>query len=125
MGDSGYQKEMGRRGEEAAAAYLEKHGFKIVSRNFKGPSGEIDLIARDQETLVFIEVKGRSSLKFGTPRDAVTPLKQERLFSTADYYLSKYYPLHQPFCRFDIVEVSFYRGEVIGIQSLKDAFQRS
>ena len=74
----------GKAGEELAASYLEQHGFAIKERNYRFERGEIDLIAEEGEELVFIEVKARHSTVFGTPEDAVTEEKQERVRAVAD-----------------------------------------
>src|SRR6266446_6198986 len=71
---------LGARGEELAARYLRRHGFKILYRNFRGrQGGEIDLVCRDRDTLVFVEVKTRTSEDFGRPLEAVNRPKQRRI----------------------------------------------
>jgi putative endonuclease len=80
----------GKKGEDLATEYLKKQGYKIIERNFKGRYGEIDIIALDHstkpETLVFIEVKTRSSNQFGSPLEAITPWKLKAVTRTAEYY---------------------------------------
>jgi putative endonuclease len=78
---------LGRWGEEEAARYLQRLGMKIVKRNLRTPVGEIDIIARQGKTLVFIEVKTRRSDAFGTPQEAVGPTKQRQIIRTALWYL--------------------------------------
>ncbi len=90
-------------GEAQVAAYLRQRGFEIVSSKYRCRFGEIDLIARDGETLCFVEVKVRSNLSFGLPREYVTASKQEKLRTTAEYYLATHDP--DVFCRFDVAEV--------------------
>jgi len=80
-----YQK--GRDSEEVAARYLEKQGLKILDRNFRCPLGEIDLIARDGGTIVFVEVKSRYGKGYGLPQESVTRAKQKRLTLLAQWYL--------------------------------------
>lgn len=75
--------ELGRRGEELAARYLEEAGLCIVDRNWRCPVGEIDLVAIDGATLVVVEVKTRSSENYGHPLEAITPSKLERLYQLA------------------------------------------
>lgn len=70
---------LGRQGEELAASYLERAGFRILERNYRCSQGEIDIVAADHRTLVACEVKTRSGLGFGTPAEAVTGLKLRRL----------------------------------------------
>ena len=76
----------GKTGEDAAAVYLEKAGYRILARNFRIRGGEVDIVAIDQDALVFIEVKTRSSSQFGTPLEAITPWKLKALIKTAQFY---------------------------------------
>ena len=87
--------------EERAAAYLANRGLAIVARNFRTRLGEIDLIARDGDTLVFVEVRKRSSGSFGGAIESVTPAKQRRIQAAANQYLSRLG--RAPRCRFDVV----------------------
>ncbi len=99
---SAYQK--GQMGERRAAAYLRLRGYQVLERNYRVPQGEIDLIARKRETLVFIEVKARKDDSHGTPIEAVSPQKVKRVSAAAAVFLSNY---EQPYntCRFDIIAV--------------------
>jgi putative endonuclease len=97
-------KELGRRGEEAASRFLKKQGYRIVERNYTCKLGEIDLIAYEKDTLSFIEVKTRTSLQYGPPQLAVHPFKQRQLAKTALYFL-KEKRLDDPKARFDVVAV--------------------
>jgi len=108
---------VGEAGEQAAAAFLTSLGYRIVARNVRFRSGEIDLIARDGSVLVFVEVKTRRGRRFGTPGEAVTPQKQRKLIRLASLYLARLGGEPPP-CRFDVVEVEpgpdgRYRCEVI------------
>jgi len=85
-----FKQEEGRIGEDLACEYLKKHGFKIIERNFRIRGGEIDIVALDGNTLVFIEVKTRKSTEFGTPFEAITPWKIKSLIKTAQYYKIKH-----------------------------------
>lgn len=78
---------LGRWGEDAAARYLQERGYEIVARNTRTEFGELDLIARKDGQLVFVEVKARSSGRFGPPEAAVTAAKQEHLIAAAESYL--------------------------------------
>lgn len=80
-------KELGRRGEEAAAAYLERKGYTIVERNWRCTHGEIDIVALDGEVIVLCEVKTRKGVGKGTPEDAITSAKQRRYARLAEAYL--------------------------------------
>lgn len=91
--------------EEQAARYLEKQGYRILERNFFSRYGEIDLIAKDGDTLVFIEVKYRSSIAAGDPAEAVTEKKQGRIRKTAQYYLCRHRISEDIPCRFDVAAV--------------------
>jgi putative endonuclease len=86
MGDA---RDLGRWGEDAAAAYLEKDGMRVVARNWRCRVGEIDIVAMEDRTLVFCEVKTRSGLGFGTPLGAITPAKCARLRRLAAAYLAE------------------------------------
>ncbi len=78
---------LGIKGEDLATKFLKKKGFRIISRNYKTPLGEIDIIAEDGETLVFVEVKTRTDNSFGLPFEAVDHRKKEKLRKVALYYL--------------------------------------
>ncbi len=98
-----YNKITGQCGEDVAAALLKKKGCKIIERNFKCKTGEIDIIAKDKENLIFVEVKTRRNDKFGTPAEAVTYYKKQNIVKTAKMYLLKN-PTDLNI-RFDIIEV--------------------
>jgi len=112
---------LGQSGEEAAVRYLKKKGFRIVERGFRLLRGEIDIIAYDRDTLVFVEVKTRSGTGFGVPEEAVTPSKQEQIRKIAQLYLMKKRLGDIP-CRFDVVSIlDDEPGEPI-IRHIPDAF---
>lgn len=91
--------------EDKAVEYLKSHGYFILCRNFRCRQGEIDIIAREGESLVFIEVKYRRNAKRGIPEEAVTFAKQRTICRTADYYrLQKGYG-EETLCRFDVVAI--------------------
>jgi putative endonuclease len=95
---------LGARGERAAARYLQRCGYQIVSRSDRGKLGEIDLVAIDGRTIVFVEVKTRRSQAAGHPAEAVDRKKQRRLTRLALSYLKRYGLLEYP-ARFDVVAV--------------------
>jgi len=99
------KKLLGKAGEDRAAKFLADQGYRILERNYRTPHGEIDLIALHQGTIVFVEVKTRTSDAFGAPELAVTPQKQQRMVKSALGYI-KYRKLHQVPCRFDVVAIS-------------------
>jgi len=104
------RQQLGDSGEDLAAGFLKKQGYKIIDRNYRTPLGEIDLIARHKGTLVFIEVKTRRSSRFGSPQEAVHPAKQERLRTLAEYYLS-HKGLGELNIRFDVVAILLHDGK--------------
>lgn len=97
-------RQLGLDGEAIAADFLQKKGYKIVAKNFHSRFGEIDIIAFDKNTIVFIEVKLRSNNSFGTPLEAITRSKIEKLKKTAYYYLTIHNLSNSDF-RFDAVEI--------------------
>jgi putative endonuclease len=97
--------ERGRRGEELAARALEAKGYTIVERNWRCPAGEIDVIAQQDDTLVFVEVKTRQGDRFGTPEEAVNRRKQERLLTAAQVYLAEY-ELADVAWRIDVIAIN-------------------
>ena len=96
--------ETGKIGEDLAAQYLKNLDYKIIERNFVAKQGEIDIIARNKQELVFIEVKTRTNTLYGKPVEAVNEQKQKHLISTAKYYLHSKH-LENEFVRFDVIEV--------------------
>jgi putative endonuclease len=101
----------GPRGEALAAAYLTQHGLAIVERNFRTRFGEIDLIARDGATLVFVEVRMRSSPHFGGAGESITAAKRARLVAAARGYLATV--RGDPPCRFDAILMQRLDGDAI------------
>lgn len=102
------QQRMGRWGEAAAAEYLVKQGYEILARNLRTAHGEIDLVARQGEALVFVEVKARASGRFGHPEEAVTLRKQAHILSAAESYLQAH-PEYDTW-RVDVVSVEGQPG---------------
>jgi putative endonuclease len=96
----------GQLGEEVAARFLERRGFQIVARNLRSRLGEIDLVARDGATLVFVEVKARRGSPAEPPQVAVDARKRSRLARLALDYLAREW-LRDLSCRFDVVAVTF------------------
>lgn len=98
------QHQFGRESEALAVAYLKQCGWRIVTTNHRTPFGEIDIIARDHKTLVFVEVKARRNQRFGSPKSAVTPTKQRNLSLAALHYLKASRSLNRP-ARFDVLSI--------------------
>jgi putative endonuclease len=95
---------LGQAGEDAAEQYLVANGYEILTRNFRIRAGEVDIIARQKKTIVFIEVKTRTSVSYGFPAEYVTHKKQQKLIKTALYYLHGCGQDYAP-ARFDVLEV--------------------
>ena len=100
----------GIEGETVACEYLKDKGYVIVKRNYKRPYGEVDIIARNTTTLVFVEVKNRYGNKFGDPIESVTPRKITQIVRVAENFTNHFRTSNFE-VRFDIIEVSF--GEVV------------
>jgi len=115
------RQQFGEAGEALAARLLRKRGYKILETNHRNPLGEIDLIARDGDSLVFVEVKTRKSLHFGSPKWAVTPRKQRKLSMVALYYL-KTTGQSQSKARFDVVAIHS-TGSRPEIELVRNAFE--
>ena len=96
-------------GEERAVRYLRLHGYSILARNYAFRGGEIDIIARKRGIVAFVEVKLRKNDAFGSAREFVTPLKQEKILMTAELWLSQNECELQP--RFDVIEIYAPEGE--------------
>ena len=112
----------GETGETLACRYLRKNGYKVLYRNFRGRSGgEIDIVCRDDDTLVFVEVKTRSREDFGRPVEAVTHEQQQRISRGALAWLRMLYNPDILF-RFDVVEVTMSDRTEPRIEIVRDAF---
>ena len=113
--------ELGRRGEDAAARFLERRGYEIVARNWTCAAGEADIVARDGETIVFVEVKTRSSCEKGMPSEAVDASKRERYERIAALYLQGCDVVDVPI-RYDIVAIVVIAPDRAMIRHHIDAF---
>jgi putative endonuclease len=112
---------LGNRGEELATAFLERSGLKIIERNFRCKGGEIDIVARDGNTLVFIEVKSRKTLSYGVPQLAVTPFKQRQISKAALTWLGRNRQHDTP-ARFDVIAILLEGSYQHRIEHIKNAF---
>src|SRR5215203_1370889 len=106
---SRYRQDLGETGENLACRELERRGYAILARRYRLRGGEIDIIARDGETTVFVEVKARDSLEYGSGGEAVTWQKRRRLAHVALDYLARERLTERP-CRFDVVSIAFGPG---------------
>lgn len=114
------RRKQGAVGEELAAEFLQKNGYLILERNYRFERGEIDLVAKDGDELVFVEVKARHSLSYGPPEDAITPAKERQVRAVAEGYLFEKHIDVQP-CRFDVIAISYAQGKA-DIRHIKNAF---
>jgi putative endonuclease len=112
---------LGRAGEEIACAYLRRKKYAIVARSFRLFRGEIDIIAKDGETLVFVEVKARADESHGRPEESVTPGKQRQIRKIALGYVAVN-PPGDVDCRFDVISILFREGNDYRLEHFKDAF---
>ncbi len=110
----------GRESEKRAARFLVKNGYRILEKNYRCRQGEIDLVARHGDTLVFCEVKARSTASFGTPLAGVTGMKRQKIRKAAEHYLVKN-RLKDVDCRFDVVAID-ESGPETSIEITRNAF---
>lgn len=106
------RKELGNCGEAIAENYLLKNNYEIIEKNFFCRYGEIDIISKIDEYIVFIEVKTRSGMGYGNPAEAVNSVKKKHLYRTASYYLCKN-GLQNEYVRFDVIEVLILKGRFV------------
>ena len=107
--------EIGRQGEDAAAAQLKAKGLRVLARNLRLDRLELDLVCEDGETLVFVEIKTRAEGSLATPAEGLTPQKRSRLLRAAKLYLSRNDCWERP-CRFDLVSVLFRAGKIAAVE---------
>jgi len=114
------KRELGKKGEDLALRFLKKRGYRIIEQNYVCKMGEMDLIAKEKDTLVFIEVKTRTSMDFGPPQLAVTEFKQRQLSKVALNFL-KEKKIEDVKARFDVVAILLTPGRE-EIELIRDAF---
>ena len=115
------KQKFGEKGEEIAVRHLKKQGYKIIETNYRTKLGEIDIIAKDKDTIVFAEVKTRRSVQFGNPKQAVTVQKQRKISMVALGYL-KATGQSTARARFDVVGIISNRDSV-QVEIVKNAFE--
>lgn len=101
----------GKEGEEIATEYLSQNGYKILNRNFNTKQGEIDIIAKEKEEYVFIEVKTRRNKEYGEPIDAIDKNKIKHLKKAIKYYLY-INKLENKFIRIDVIEIKYIKNKI-------------
>ena len=114
------RRDVGILGEKLAKDFLKKKGYRIIETNYRSPEGEIDIIAEHSDFLVFVEVRTKTSLKFGSPEESITPVKMERLKAAAAYYQQTHSNL-APDWRIDVVAIELNNGEVSRIELTENA----
>ena len=111
----------GRLGEQLAADYLKRNDYDIIDRNFGTRFGEIDIIAKQKNTIIFVEVKTRSGDRFGTPEEAITKDKQKKLRSMAEYFLLNKKPVYENW-QIDVIGIELC-GSRAKLRHLKNAVE--
>lgn len=119
---SSYNKAFGKWGEDKAKEFLTNNGYTILKENYRCSLGEIDIIAEKCNAIVFIEVKSRSSTRFGTPGEAVDYRKQQKYYKMALYFIQRHNYFDKDY-RFDIIEVYAPSSEEYRINHIVNAFQ--
>jgi len=114
------QQQFGKKSEHLAAEFLKRTGYRILETNYRSKLGEIDIIAKEKGTLVFVEVKARNTNRFGSPKAAVTPAKQRKISMAALDYLKRSGQTEAS-ARFDVVAIDTASGK-IDIEVIKNAF---
>ena len=115
------QAALGAQGERLACSELRRRGYAILARGFRTRHGEIDIVARDGDVLVFVEVKSRASRRYGTALEAVTARKQRQVAAMARSYLARAGWGERP-CRFDVVAVTGSRPGEAQVTVVRNAF---
>lgn len=116
-----YRQNTGKLGEDLATVELWHKGYAILARRYRTRYGEIDIVAQDGDTVVFVEVKARRTDRFGTAAESITPWKQRRIAAMALDYLAWSGRLDSP-CRFDVVAIDGVATDTVTIQHIKGAF---
>ena len=115
--------ETARRGEDAAAAFLERVGMRVEARNWRSSMGEIDIVARDDDELVFVEVKTRRSERAGTAEEAVSTAKQRRIVRLAQSYIAANASQAPQGIRFDVVAIRVLGEDRALLRHYRAAFE--
>lgn len=110
---------IGKKGEDTAEKYLIKNGYEIIERNFSCRQGEIDIIAKDKDEVIFIEVKTRTNTEYGRPIDSITYFKQNHILKSIKYYLYLN-KLENEYIRIDVIEI-FFKNNKFYINHIKNA----
>jgi putative endonuclease len=122
MAEQAYNQTAGKTGEELAADALRRQGYAILERRYRTRYGEIDIVADDHGTLVFVEVKARRSDRFGTAAESISGWKQRRIATMALAYLGRVRRLDAP-CRFDVVVIDGLGTSAQTVHVIKDVYE--
>ena len=122
MPDKPTSLQVGNAAESLACDYLQHRGLKVLTRNYRAPYGELDLIMQDHDHMVFVEVRFRRHLHYGSGADSITTTKQDKLIKTALYYLQQHPKQAKHPVRFDVISMSAADGQT-DVEWIKDAFQ--
>lgn len=114
------KRDIGKKGEKIAIDYLKQQDYKIITQNYNSKVGEIDIIAQEKETLVFIEVKYRSNINYGLPSEAINYRKIQHICRTAQWYLNQH--KWDKDVRFDVIEIIEQNG-LYKIELIRNAFE--
>ena len=115
------RRDTGILGEKLARNFLEKRSYRIVESNYRCREGEIDIVARHKDYLVFVEVRAKKSLEFGSPEESITPAKKEKIKAAAYHYLQSHDNL-PPLWRIDVVAVELdQKAELSRIELIENA----
>jgi len=115
------RRDIGILGEKLAKDFLKRKGYYIIETNYRCPEGEIDIIGRHDDSLVFVEVRTKTSLKFGSPEESITPAKKERMKATAAYYQQTHTNLPSQW-RIDVVAIELnQQGKLSRIDLIENA----
>ena len=122
MPDKPTSLQVGNAAESLACDYLQQQGLRLLTRNYRAPYGELDLIMQDHDHVIFVEVRFRRHNHYGSGADSVTAAKQDKLIKTALYYLQQHPKQAKYPARFDVISLSAADGQT-DIEWIKDAFQ--
>ena len=115
------RRDVGILGEKLARDFLKKRGYRILETNYRCPEGEIDIVAKHKDSLVFIEVRTKTSQEFGSPEESITPVKKERMRATAAHYQQSHDNL-PPSWRIDVVAVELdQKGKPLRMELIENA----
>ena len=119
------RKELGAKGEKLAARFLKRKGYKIIQRNYRCKLGEVDIVAEQDKTLVFVEVRTQQTEKFGPPQYSINSAKRSHISRVALFYIKEKRLVEQS-CRFDVIAITFPSGSrKPNIEHIENAFELS